>query len=94
MNTKMKAAVCRRFGPPEVLQIKMIDKPIPKDNEVLVEIHATTVTKFDCWIRGSSRMFRFLMRLATGIKFPKDTLLGTELSGKIKAIARSRLHQK
>lgn len=84
----MKAAVCRRFGPPEVLQTKMIDKPIPKDNEVLVKIHATTATKFDCWIRGSSRMFRFLMRIATGIRFPEDTLLGTELAGEIEAIGK------
>ncbi|MFX1482167.1 MAG: NAD(P)-dependent alcohol dehydrogenase [Promethearchaeota archaeon] len=84
----MKAVVCRRFGPPEVLQTKMIDKPIPKDNEVLVKIHAATVTKFDCWIRSSSRMFRFLMRLATGIRFPKDTLLGTELAGEIEAVGK------
>jgi len=88
MNSKMKAAVCRRFGPPEVLQTKMIDKPIPKENEVLVKIHAATVTKFDCWIRSSSRMFRFLMRLVTGIRFPKDTLLGTELAGDIEAVGK------
>jgi len=88
MNTTMKAAVCTRFGPPEVLQTKMIDKPIPKDNEVLVKIHATTATKFDCWIRNSSRMFRFLMRLVTGIRFPKDTLLGTELAGEIESVGK------
>ena len=84
----MKASVCTKFGPPEVLQIKIIDKPIPKDNEVLIKIHATTVTKFDCWIRGSSRMFRFLMRLATGIKFPKDTILGTEFAGQIETVGK------
>lgn len=84
----MKASVCTKFGPPDVLQIKIIEKPIPKDNEVLVKIHATTATKFDCWIRGSSRMFRFLMRLVTGIKFPKDTILGTEFAGQIETVGK------
>ncbi len=84
----MKASVCTKFGPPDVLQIKEIDKQIPKDNEVLIKIHATSATKFDCWIRGSSPMFRFLMRLVTGIKFPKDTILGTEFAGQIEAIGK------
>jgi NADPH:quinone reductase-like Zn-dependent oxidoreductase len=47
----MKAIVCEEYGPPDVLQFKEVDKPVPKDNEVRIKIRATSVTKYDCWVR-------------------------------------------
>ena len=81
----MKAVVCTKYGPPEVLQLTEVPKPIPKDNEVLVKVHATTVTKYDCWMRSSTAPtgFGLLMRLASGLRKPKQPILGTELAGEI-----------
>jgi NADPH:quinone reductase-like Zn-dependent oxidoreductase len=52
MMEKMKAIVCTKYGPPEVLKMMVVDKPIPKNNEVLIKIVATSVTASDCIIRG------------------------------------------
>ena len=80
----MKALVIEKYGPPEVFQIKNVEKPIPGDDEVLVKIHAAAVTKYDCWVRSCTAPpgFNFLMRLASGRK-PKLPILGTEFSGEI-----------
>ncbi len=85
---KMKAIVCTKYGLPEVLQLQQIEKPIPKDNEVLIRVYATTVTLYDCWTRSGTAPpgFKFLMRLATGIRKPKQPIFGTELAGKIEAV--------
>jgi len=66
-------------------------KPVPKDNEVLVRVHATTVTKYDCWVRSSTAPtgFGLLMRIASGIRKPKQPILGTELAGKIEAVGKN-----
>ena len=84
----MKAVVYEKYGPPEVLQIQEMEKPTPKDNEVLVRVHATTVTKYDTWMRSSTAPpgFGLIMRLAIGIRRPKQPILGTELAGEIEAI--------
>ena len=86
----MKAIVCTKYGPPDVLQLQEVEKPIPKDNEVLIKVHATTVTKYDCWMRSSTAPtgFGLLMRIATGIRKPKQPILGTELAGEIESVGK------
>ncbi len=87
-ESKMKAIVCTKYGPPEVLELKEVDKPTPKDNEVLIRIYATTVTLYDCWSRSGTAPpgFKFLMRLVAGIRKPKQPIFGTELAGIIESV--------
>ena len=86
----MKAIVYEKYGPPEVLHIKEIEKPQPKDNEVLIKIHATTATTYDCWQRSSTAPtgFGVLSRIASGIRKPKRPILGIDLAGEIEAIGK------
>jgi len=83
----MKAIIYERFGPPEVLHLAEVKKPLPQAGEVLIKIRATTVTKYDCWMRSctSPPGFNFLIKIISGRK-PKQPLLGTELSGEIQAV--------
>lgn len=84
----MKAAVCRHYGQPEVLEIKDIAKPTPKSHEVLIKVMATTVSSADCRIRAANfpRGMGFLGRLALGWSGPRKPVLGTELSGVVEAV--------
>ncbi len=86
----MKAIVCTKYGPPEVLQLKEVEKPTPKDNEVLVKVYATTVTRYDCWMRSCKGPTGtgILMRIWSGIRKPKKPILGTELAGEIEAVGK------
>ncbi|TKJ19619.1 MAG: NAD(P)-dependent alcohol dehydrogenase [Promethearchaeota archaeon Loki_b32] len=86
----MKAIVCTKYGPPDVLKLKEVDKPIPKDNEVLIRIHATTVTAGDCELRGLkfSFLLRFLMRLGFGFRRPRKNILGMDLAGEIESVGK------
>jgi len=86
----MKAIVYTKYGPPEVLQFKEVEKPVPKDNEVLIRVYATTVTKFDCWQRSCTAPTGFWlpMRIASGLRKPKKTILGTELAGEIESVGK------
>lgn len=91
MNSNiMKAIVCEKYGPPEVLQMKEVEKPKPKANEVLIRVLATTVTRYDCWARSckSHTGLGFLMRLWFGVRNPKRPVLGTELAGEIEAVGK------
>ncbi len=83
-NDAMKAIVYTKYGPPEVLQLTEVRKPAPKENEVLIKVFATTVTKYDCWMRSCTAPpgFGLLMRISSGRK-PKQPILGTELAGEI-----------
>lgn len=93
----MKAVFCTQYGDPQVLQIKEVDKPFPKDNEVLVKIYATTVTAADFRVRSFTIPAAFWLpaRLMLGLKKPRKPILGMELSGKIETIGKNvRLFKK
>ena len=88
----MKAVVYTEYGPPEVLQLKQVPKPLPKDNEVLVKVFASTVTSAVLWARSGthpdSRFFTLAIRLTFGIRKPKNTILGYEFSGEVEAVGK------
>ncbi len=81
----MKAIICTKYGPPEVLKIGEYKKPIPKKDEVLIKIYAASVTNSDIFIRGSKISFKFLipMRLMLGIMRPRNPIIGEVFSGEI-----------
>ena len=86
----MKAVVCKKYGPPEVLRLEEVPKPSPGDKEVLVRVRAATVTKYDCWQRRCTAPtgFGLLARLSSGFSRPKRPILGTELAGDIEAVGK------
>jgi NADPH:quinone reductase-like Zn-dependent oxidoreductase len=86
----MKAIICTKYGPPEVLQIKEAEKPVPKDNEVLIKICATAATASDIFIRSSNLPIQFLipMRIMLGIFKPRKSIIGLVLAGEIESIGK------
>ena len=86
----MKAVICTKYGPPEVLQLKEIAKPVPKGNEVLIKIYATTCHVGDVRIRSFNVPFWQMIpfRLYLGITKPKRPILGMELAGEIEAVGK------
>jgi NADPH:quinone reductase-like Zn-dependent oxidoreductase len=87
----MKAVVCTSYGPPEVLQLREVDKPIPGDGEVLVKIRATAVTASDIFIRGSQLPWRYRipMRVMIGLTKPRRAIIGLVLAGEIESAGKS-----
>ena len=94
----MKAIVYDKFGPPEVLELKEVEKPIPKDNEILVKVHATPVTYGEIIARNSKNisprkfnmpfLFWLIQRLDFGFRKPKKKILGSEFAGKVESIGK------
>jgi NADPH:quinone reductase-like Zn-dependent oxidoreductase len=93
----MKAIICTKYGEPDVLQQKVLEKPSPKDNQVLIKIHATTVHIGDTKIRSfkpglgfvQDLLFKPLMRIVVGFNGPRRKILGMELAGEIEAIGKN-----
>lgn len=82
----MKAIVYTKYGPPDVLQLKEVEKPVPKDNEVLIRIYATTVNRTDC---ATIRAKPFFMRIVTGRFKPKNRFLELNLPEKLKLLEKT-----
>ncbi|MEX0629459.1 MAG: NAD(P)-dependent alcohol dehydrogenase [Chloroflexota bacterium] len=79
----MKAVVHDRYGPPDILRIEEVEQPVPKDDEVLVKIHATTVTRTDTGLRSAEY---FISRFVTGLLRPRNKILGTDFAGAVEAV--------
>ena len=82
----MKAIVYEKYGPPEVLQLKEVEKPTPKANEVLIKVRASSVNPLD-WhaMRGPP----FLQRLASGFPYHKVKILGADVAGEVEAVGKN-----
>src|SRR6059058_3045193 len=79
----MRAVVFDRYGAPDVLRLEDVVQPVPKEDEVLVKMRATTVTRSDCAVRAGKP---FISRFFTGLRRPKQRILGTELAGEVEAV--------
>jgi NADPH:quinone reductase-like Zn-dependent oxidoreductase len=95
----VKAIVYEEYGPPDVLQLREVEKPTPKDNELLVRVYASTVTSGVLWARSGkhpdSKFFTFVARMAFGLTKPRKTILGYEVSGEVEAAGKDvRLFKK
>ena len=86
----MRAVVYDRYGPPDVLRLEDVERPVPKEDEVLVKVHATTVNRLDCATREANRRsglaLSFMSRLVFGLRRPKQRVLGTEFAGEVEAV--------
>ena len=82
----MKAVVYETYGPPDVLHLVDVPRPVPKDDEVLVKVHATTVNRTDAGLRSAEV---FISRFFTGLLRPRSKILGMEFAGKVEAIGNS-----
>jgi len=91
MDNKMKAVLCTKYGSPEVLQLKEVEKPTPGDNEMLIKIYATAVTASDIFIRSSDipLQFRIPMRIMLGVTKPRNPIIGLVLAGEIEYIGKN-----
>jgi NADPH:quinone reductase-like Zn-dependent oxidoreductase len=79
----MRAAVHDRYGPPDVLHLEDVERPVPKHDEVLIKVHATTVSRTDSALRAGEP---FVSRFITGVRRPKRTILGSDFAGEVAAV--------
>jgi NADPH:quinone reductase-like Zn-dependent oxidoreductase len=88
---QMKAVVCTKYGPPEVLQLRELDKPAPKHDEVRIKIHATAVTSSDCIVRSFNLPASMWIpaRLVVGITRPRRPVLGMVLAGEVETVGKA-----
>src|SRR6266568_4724848 len=86
----MKAAICTAYGPPEVLQIRTVPDPRPRDKEVCIRLFATAVTASDCIVRGLKLrgVYRLFLRAAFGIRAPRKGIIGMIAAGEIESVGR------
>jgi NADPH:quinone reductase-like Zn-dependent oxidoreductase len=89
-DTHMKAVVVTKYGPPDVLELREVEKPVPKDNELLIKIYATTVTAGDAEIRSLKLPlgYQLMLRIGFGITKPRNKIPGTEVAGEIEAVGK------
>src|SRR5258706_11167356 len=79
----MRAVVCHRYGPPDVLRLEDVARPVPREHEVLIKIHATTVNRSDCGMRDADPFFA---RVFTGLLRPRRRILGSEVAGVVEGV--------
>ena len=92
---KMRAVVCEKYGSPEVLKLKEVNKPTPKDNEVLIKAHATSVNAADCNVRGLVYIptgLGLLAKLMLGFSKPRISIIGSVLAGVIEEVGKEELY--
>ncbi|KAA9357685.1 NAD(P)-dependent alcohol dehydrogenase [Larkinella humicola] len=82
----MRASVYTAYGPPEIVQIKEVARPVPKANEILIKVHATTVNRTDCGFRSAEY---FIVRFFSGLFRPKQPILGNEFAGEVTEVGRA-----
>src|ERR1700716_1059708 len=86
----MKAVVYDTYGPPDVLRLEEVERPVPKDDEVLIKVHATTVNRLDCHTREANRRsglaISLVSRLVSGFGRPRQPILGSELAGVVEEV--------
>jgi NADPH:quinone reductase-like Zn-dependent oxidoreductase len=88
----MRAVICTRYGPPEVLRLAEVERPTPRRNQVCIRIFATAVRVSDCVVRGLKvpPRYRILFRLLAGVKKPRRSILGMVLAGDVESVGQSR----
>src|SRR3989475_10851124 len=86
----MRAVVYDRYGPPDVLRLEDVERPVPKEDEVLVKVHATTVNRLDVHTREANRRsglaVSLLSRMVSGLRRPRQRILGSEFAGEVEAV--------